>query len=427
MRVLMLGANGFLGGHLLATLASRGHEVVAAVRDPASVAGRGGAGTIAIDLNRDTEAQAWIPRLEGIDAVVNCAGVLQGTRRDDIEAIHALAPAALFEACGRCGVRRVVQISAVSADREAGTPYALTKLAADDKLRASALEWTVLRPSLVYAPGVFGGTALLRALAAFPFFVPLPGAGEQRFQPIAIEDIGRIVVRALETDALVGKTLDPVGPDVITLREILGDLRGWLGFGRVPFVQVPMSLIGIAAKAGDLFGGPLNTTALRQLSFGNVSDFAAYRDQGGVHPATWREQLRAHPAQWQDRWHARLYFVRPPLRYGIAALWLLSAISGWSAIAPWARLISESTGMPLAAANSALAAACLMDLAIGAMVAVRWRPGAMAAFQVAVIAAYTVALSVLRPDLWLDPFAAIAKNLVIVPAILALAALEQDR
>ncbi len=427
MRILLLGANGFLGSYLLASLSSRGHDVVAAVRDPASIDGRGAAAAIAIDLNRDTSMHAWTPRLAGIDPVVNCAGVLRGTSRDDIEAIHARAPCALFEACEACGVRRVVQISAVSADREAGTDYALSKLAADDWLRASTLEWIVLRPSLVYAPGAFGGTALFRALAAFPFFVPLPGKGAQRFQPIAIDDLGHTVARAVETDTLVRKTLDPVGPDVITLREVLGDLRRWLGFGRARFVEVPMSLIAIAAKAGDTLGGPLNATALRQLEFGNVSDFAAYREQVGVQPASWRHWLRDHPAQWQDRWHARLYFARPLLRYGIAALWLFSAASGWKAIDPWGSLVSEATGIALAAATTALAAACLLDLVIAVLVAARWKPGAMAAIQVAVIAGYTVALSLLRPELWLDPFAALSKNLVIVPAVLALAALEQDR
>src|SRR5258706_1715101 len=177
MRVLLLGAGGFIGRELFAALTARGHRVVAAVRDPASAPPFACEPAIAIDMNHDVGVAAWLPRLAGIDAVVNCAGVLQGTRSQSIDAIHRLAPIALFDACARAGVKRVVQVSAISAERAAGTEYALTKLAADDHLRASALDWGVVRPSLVHARGAYGGTAAMRAIAAFPFAIPIPGEG----------------------------------------------------------------------------------------------------------------------------------------------------------------------------------------------------------------------------------------------------------
>lgn len=427
MRILLLGANGFIGGYLLAHLRSRGHEVVAAVRHPERLAGVEAPPAMRVDLNRDTSPEAWMPRLAGIDAVVNCAGVLQGTRRDHIDAIHAAAPAALFEACERSGLMRVVQVSAVSADRAAGTEYATTKLAADERLRASPLAWTVVRPSLVYAPGAFGGTALLRALAAFPFFVPLPGDGEQRFQPVHIDDVCRVVAQALETQDLVGKTVDPVGPEVLTLREILGDLRRWLGLGAARFVEVPMALIRLAARAGDVLGSPMNSTAIRQLEYGNVSDADAFKRDTGIAPRPWRDALAAQPAQWQDRWHALLYFVRPLLRIAIALMWLASAIVGWMVLGPWAEILAVRTGLDPEHAYALLGAACLTDFAIALLVLARWRPGTLAAFQVALILGYTVALTAIQPALWLDPFGALLKNLVVIPAVLALAALEQDR
>ena len=427
MRVLLLGANGFIGGYLLAHLRSRGHEVVAAVRHPGQLAGVVAPQSVRVDLNRDTSPDAWMPRLVGIDAVVNCAGILQGTRRDRIEAIHAAAPAALFEACERSGTARVVQVSAVSADREAGTAYAATKLAADERLRSSKLAWTVVRPSLVYAPGAYGGTALFRALAALPWLVPLPGSGDQRFQPVHIDDVCRVVAKAVETGELTGKTVDPVGPDVLTLREILGDVRRWMGFGAARFVEIPMALIRLAARLGGLFGGPLNAPAIRQLEYGNVSDADAFRSASGIAPRGWREGLDAQPAQWQDRWHARLYFVRPLLRLAIALMWLASATVGGMVLGPWAEILAVRTGLEPEHAYALLGAACFMDFAIALLVLARWHPVTLAAFQVAVILGYTVVLSAIQPALWLDPFGALLKNLVVIPAVLALAALEQDR
>ena len=169
MRVLLIGAAGFIGRELFAALSARGHRVVPAVRDSSAGIAFAAERAVPVDLNADTNPEAWLRRLEGIDAVVNCAGILQGTRTQSIAAIHRDAPIALFKACEDSGVRRVVQVSAISAEGAAGTQYAVTKLAADEYLRGTSLEWTVVRPSLVYMRGAYGGTALFRAMAAMPF------------------------------------------------------------------------------------------------------------------------------------------------------------------------------------------------------------------------------------------------------------------
>jgi uncharacterized protein YbjT (DUF2867 family) len=428
MRILLLGASGFIGRYLLAHLAARGHEVVPAVRDPEALGIREpGPEPVLIDLNLDTTVEAWLPRLEGIDAVVNCAGILQGTRRQSIEAIHHTGPAALFAACERAGVRRVVQVSAVSATLAAGTDYALTKLAGDDDLRMRKLSWVVLRPSLVVAPGAYGGTALFRALAAFPFFIPVPGPGTMAFQPLWIEDLALLVARALETNALEGKSLDPVGPDEVGLAQLLIDLRAWLGFGRAPAWQLPLGLVRVAAKLADFFGGPGNSTALRQMQHGNTSSFENFRVESGIEARGWREALARHPAQWQDRLHARLYFVRPLLRLALAALWIGSAIAGTLAVEAWAGPVAKLLGLSETGASALLESACAFDFLLGVLVLIRWRPTALAFVQLATVVAYTVLATLVIPGVWGDPFGAILKNVPILAAVVALAAMERDR
>ena len=427
MRILLLGASGFIGRELFAALTERGHRVVAAVRDAVAAPPFASEAPIVVDLNRDITAQAWTARLAGIDAVVNCAGVLQGSRRQSIEAIHAHAPAALFEACEKAGVRRVVQISAISADREAGTAYAITKLAADDRLRARGLDWVVLRPSLVHARGAYGGTALLRALAALPFAIPVPGDGAQRFQPIHIDDLARVVARALETDALLRQTLDPVGPEVVTLRAMLGDYRRWLGLAPAPAVAIPGALARLAARLGDVFGATLNSTALAQLEYGNTGDYAAFESASGIAAAGWKAALAAHPAHAQDLWHARLYFVRPLLRITLALLWFVSGFAGLFALRQWAPLFASGLHIPLAVAGSALVAACFLDIAIAVLLARRWRPRRVALAQVILISGYTAIATALWPSLWSESLGPLLKNLPILAAALALGAIEEER
>ena len=138
MRVLVLGAGGFIGGRVCAGLLARGHDVVPCGRDAAALRRRfPGRLAMAADLARDG-ARDWLPRLAGLDAVVQAAGALGGP---DLEAVHARGPAALFDACAAAGVARLVQVSALGAGPGAPSRFHRTKREADEhllRLRAAA-------------------------------------------------------------------------------------------------------------------------------------------------------------------------------------------------------------------------------------------------------------------------------------------------
>ena len=429
MHVLLTGANGFIGRHIMAALLRAGHTVCAAVRDPAQIRRRfPAAEAIACDMNQDTAPVIWKSRLSGVDAVINCAGILQQSRHQSIEAIHASAPIALFEACAAAGVRRIVQISAISADDEAGTAYAHTKKRADDHLRTLDLDWVVLRPSLVYAEGSYGGSSLLRGLAGLPLATPLVGGGHQPFQPIHADDLAETVLRALTDPALARTLLEPVGPERLSLRDLLIKLRAWLDLPPVPTISVPMPLIRAAARLGDLFGGaPLNSTALRQLEYGNAAPPESFVTAIGFTPRTMDEALAAHPSHVQDRWHARIYAFRPFLRLSLVLLWVVSGLVGLTAAPALTHPPVAALGVPETLVPIAVVTFCLLDIAIGAAIALRWRPGLVAMVQLAVISLYTLLLTLVAPNLWGDPFGPLLKNLPIAGAVVALWAIEEDR
>ena len=426
MRVLFLGASGFLGRELAAALAQRGHEIVPAVRTASRVAALSLQPAVIVDLNQDTSPEAWIPRLAGIDAVINCAGILQGSGKQSIVSIHRDAPIALFKACERAGVRRVVQVSAISANAGAGTAYALTKRAADDFLRATTLDWVVVRPSLVHARAAEGGTALFRAMAALPFAIPVPGDGSQAFQPIFVDDLARVLALSIETDRLVHRTVDPVGPEVVTLGAILRDYRGWLGLPAARTVSMPPALVRMAAALGSRLGSPINDTSLAQLRYGNTGDYEAFHRETGIDAAGWNASLAAHPAHEQDRWHARLYFARPVLRYTLAILWLASGITGLLDLRGWGVLLISQLPIRMGTALSVLAAACIVDMIVALLVLRRWRPRRLALIQLALVAGYTAVATILFPSLWLEPLGPLLKNLPILAAIVAWAAVEDE-
>src|SRR5215510_7235358 len=211
MRVLVTGAYGLIGAACLARLARDGHELVGAGRSIADASRRYPfARWVFADFDRLTEAVAWRPLLQdidakNIDAVVNCVGVLQDGARDDTRRVHVAATCALFDACAAAGVRRVIQISAIGAASDGPTEFARTKAEADAYLAALDLDWLILRPALVLSSVAFGGTAMLRGIAAMPCVVPVIGAG-QRIQVISVEDVAETVARALRPDVPVRAT-----------------------------------------------------------------------------------------------------------------------------------------------------------------------------------------------------------------------------
>jgi len=178
--VLVLGANGFVGAHLVAALRRAGHRVVRGLRR----AHDGDADAISCDFVRDLVAGAWTPRLAGIDVVVNAIGILRESGSNRFDVIHRQAPLAVAIACNAAGVRCFVQISSLG--NPADGEFVASKHRFDAELSQLPLASVVVRPSVVYAwSGSYGGTSLLRALAATPFALPVPGDGKQRMQPMA--------------------------------------------------------------------------------------------------------------------------------------------------------------------------------------------------------------------------------------------------
>lgn len=434
MKVLVTGAYGFIGAHIVAGLRAAGHRVVGCGRDPAYGRRRfPDIEWVAGDFNRDLAPGAWAPRLAGIDALVNAAGILQGGGGDSIDAVHRAAPIALFDACRAAGVGRVIQISALGIAPEAGTAYADTKRAADQHLMSLDLDWVVLRPSLVYAAGSYGGTSLFRGLAGFPFVVPLPGGGRQRFQPIHMADLVRVVCRLIEPRAPARLMLEPVGPEPMTLRQIVLELRCWLGFGPAPVLAVPMPLVRLVGRAGDLvgrlgLGGSVNTTSIRQMAFGSTADPAAFAAAAGFTPRRLGDALAAEPSGVQDRWHARLFFLRPLLRVSLALFWIATGLITVLA-APHGEVAAmlAAAGFGGAALPVALWAGAVTDVTLGTALLLRLRVRLVGAAMIVVTLGYLGALSFGAPALWVEPLGPLVKTLPLMVATLVMMAIEADR
>lgn len=416
MRILLLGAGGFIGRHLLTDLLANGHDVVGVARSIGSLAEAfPEARFVGIDLARALHPDDWGSHVAGVDVIINAAGVLRGP---DIEAVHVTMPKALHEAAGRARVKRVVLISAISARADVGTDYARTKLAGEDALRATALDWTILRPSLTYGGGSYGGTSLMRGMAGLPLITPIPGDGAFAFTPLHVDDLARAVRLASEGMVPPRQIIEPVGPETLTLRQLLTRYRSWLGFGRARYLPVPMPVMRVLGRIGDWLGdGPVSTNSLEQMVAGNAGNSVAFAEAIGFVPRSLDAALRDRPAEVQDRWHARLFFLAPALQAVLLVMWLASA---WLGLAHGARHTAQLVsvlGLPANWGTPLQLGSSLLDVAIAAQLLLDRSAVRAAAAQLLVVFGYTVVIGSALPHLWLDPLGPLLKNLPIMVAI----------
>lgn len=426
MRILLLGAGGFIGRHILAELTKHGHEVIAVVRDSAGLdRAFSGVRFAPLDLARATDSHGWTELLSGVDLIVNAAGILRGR---DMEPVHVDMPRALYAAAAAVGVRRAILISAISARPDVKTDYARSKLAGEQALRDSGIVWTILRPSLVYGDGSYGGTSLIRGMAGFPIAIPVPGAGDFAFTPIHARDLAYAVRIVCEEERFAGQILEPAGPETLTLRELLGRYRAWLGFGTARFLSIPMPVMHLIGRLGDIAGsGPVATNSLIQMIAGNAGDGARFEAAIGFRPRALGEALHDRPAQVQDRWHARLFFLAPLTRALLVLLWLASGLLGLACGAASAAELAGALSLPMGWADPVRIGASLLDFAIAGLVLADRRARLSTIVQLAVVMGYTLVMGVALPALWLDPLGPLLKNLPILALILVHGAIEDRR
>jgi NADH dehydrogenase len=260
-RLLVLGGTGFVGRALCEKLVERNGGVTV-----------GSLGRIVVPTRRAARANPirHLPTLEvvtanvhdpatlerlvrGCDAVINLVAILHGSARD-FEQVHVALPQKLAEACAAAGVKRVLHVSALGVPDggQAPSEYLRSKTAGERALRAAGLDLTVFRPSVIFG----AEDRLLNLFAALQGLAPVvPLAGsDARFQPVWVEDVAAAVTAALDDPASIGQTYECVGPDVLTLSDLVRLAGRWAGHER-PQIPLPGFVAKLQAMAMELAPG----------------------------------------------------------------------------------------------------------------------------------------------------------------------------
>lgn len=425
MIVLVAGATGFIGSHLVRALRHRGHEVVCATRRacPDECHHR-----VPMDFAHEHDSAAWVPRLQGVDAVVNTVGIFQEQDEQTFEALHIRGPSALYEACVKVGITRVLQVSALGADEQADTPYHLSKKAGDDALLSLIPTAMVVQPSLVF--GADGDSAQWFAMLASMPIIPVP-AGEQWLQPIHVEDAVAAMVQLIEapsgpTGQTIGQHVALTGPCAMTFRDYLLALRAALGLRRrALFIPIPTPLVEAAAWLGSRMSlGLLDQQSWRMLQRGSVGSSRAVSALLGAEPRP-AEHFVAPLERVGMRALARWAWLRPVLELSLATVWIVTAVvSVWFFPVQDSLALLARSGVPPDLGPLMLYGAAGLDLLLG--VAVLVRPGRrLWLAQMALMLLYTAIISWRLPEFWAHPYGPVLKNIPIFAMLLLLLTAEE--
>jgi uncharacterized protein YbjT (DUF2867 family) len=291
--ILVTGANGFVGSHLVPALIDAGHDVRALVRSDA--AGDTVRRRLAppqrerlgIAIGDVTRPQTLPATLDGVDAVLHLVAIPRDWDGGaSLRLVNTEGTRFILRAVADAGVRRFVHLGAMGVVDDPALNYASTKAKAIDLVKASGLDWTVLSPSVMYGPrdGFFNILANLVRMS--PGVTPITGSGSARFQPFAVADLARTAVQVFADDSTSGRELLLGGPRYWTYREIVEEVLRGMGKRRV-LVPMPVPVIRLVAASAEtarLRFFPVATDQLRQLKLDNIGPLDAVSAQLGWAP-----------------------------------------------------------------------------------------------------------------------------------------------
>jgi uncharacterized protein YbjT (DUF2867 family) len=433
MNILLTGAGGLIARALADKLLGEGHCLTCLVRPGAARQVLGAhpqrLRLVELDFASAGHASVWLPLLTNIQLVINTVGIFREHGDQTFARVHLHAPVALFEACLRAGVKRVIQLSALGADETAGTAFLLSKKAADDYLLGLPLNSVVVQPSLVYA-GYGPSAALFNRMAILPLWLMPEGDGPW-LQPVHREDVVQGLLALVEDPVSHQGRIVFAGPQTVTLLQYLQALRRQLGgTGTAWLVRLPRKLfLGLAALAGKFPGSLVTGESAQMLMHGNTGDASAFQALLGHAP----RQVSAFVAPEEAatvRRSALLACLLPLARVSVALVWLWTALVSFGLYPVQDSLaLLARTGVPGALGPWLLYGAAALDLALGlATLALppRWRRPLWAG-QLMLIAGYTVVITIFLPEYWLHPYGPVLKNIPMAMLIVMIYTLEPSR
>ena len=279
MKILLAGASGFVGTEVTKVLVERGHDLTVLLHSDKAVAHFNTlfpkVSTVVVDVTNPASVHELAGKIAAPEAIIYLPGLIREFPSKGItfQGVHVEGVRNLIALAQKLGVKRWLQMSALGAAANSTTGYFKTKWEAEQLVRASKLDWTIFRPSVVFGEEPTTQMNFVGELAGVirsAPFIPVFGDGKYRMQPIALSVVAKAFVDALELPAAIGNSYDLGGPDKIEYTYIMKMIAHALG-KKKPVLHIPFFFIEILA---GLLGGfsffPISRDQLTMLKLENI-------------------------------------------------------------------------------------------------------------------------------------------------------------
>jgi NADH dehydrogenase len=276
--VTVFGGSGFLGRHIVRSLARRGYRVRVAVRRPDlafHLQPLGNVGQISLAQANLRYRASIDAAVKGSDHVINCVGIMNAVGRNTFDAVQDFGARAIAEAVRAEGCP-LTHISALGADPDSASAYARSKGKAERSVLTTVPGAVIFRPSVMFGPEDTFYNRFAGMLKSMPF-LPLIGGGESRFQPVFVDDVAEAVARSVDGKVEGGKIYELGGPEVKRMVDIFEDIMT-ITYREKRMVTMPFfvaSLIGKIASLVPLITPPITPDQVTLLKSDNVVSGAA--------------------------------------------------------------------------------------------------------------------------------------------------------
>jgi uncharacterized protein YbjT (DUF2867 family) len=293
--ILITGATGYIGRHLVARLATQGEQPRCLVRNIQSAKRVLPADKVEFVQGDTTQPNALAAAVQGVDTVVHMAFITADRKQsvgNQYEVTNVGGTTNLINAAKQAGVKRIIELSGLGTRPDKAGTYMQGRYLSEKLLMDSGLAWTIIRPSVLFGKDASFTKGLVDLIKTSPV-IPLIGGGKTMFQPIYVEDAVTVITRVLQDPEHTSKKIYTIGgPGYYSFTDIVNLLLKTLGAKRIK-VPAPLPLIGIGAAAMQavLPHPPLTTAAMTLFSFDNTTDLNSVERDFGFIPMSFSKYL----------------------------------------------------------------------------------------------------------------------------------------
>lgn len=290
--MLITGATGFVGQRAVARLAGAGHAVCCLIRPARKERRLPREVTVRIAVGDVDDLPALRVAMHNVDTIVHLAALHAQDARRTFESVNHQGTLNVIEAAREVGVKRLIYLSQIGAEPNSAYPFWRSKGLAEEAVRASGLDYTILRSSTLYGQDDEWINNIAMVVRSLPWIFPVVGDGQARFQPLWVEDLVTCIERCLADRACIGQTLTVGGPEYLTLDQIVDTLAGLLRVRRRKvYIRPPLALWLAGVMKRVMLRPLLTETMIDGLNVNVTADLTSVQRQFGFEPARFAETV----------------------------------------------------------------------------------------------------------------------------------------